>query len=335
MTSVGDYAFSGCGFDDTLTIPKTNVSIGVSAFGGLPVKRIECLRWNELEINQFDYKNDSRWYDEEKEELLPAEGTVTISNQKIVGLPAKIKINGFELSEIKIGETTYPDSNIDEFDGLPCEWSSSDEKVAEVDEDGVVTGNSIGTAEITASVLGEITGEGTIEVVEESEESEEEQEEPAGKVEQKVTALKLSGISHKIAAGKKIKLTADISPSGASNKGIIWKSSNMKVAKVSKSGVVTMKKKSGGKNVTITATTADGSGVKASYKIRSMKGVVKKIAVTGKKSVKAGKSLKLKAKVTATKKANKKLKWKSSNVKYATVSSSGKVKTLKAGKGKK
>ena len=66
-----------------------------------------------------------------------------------------------------------------------------------------------------------------------------------------------------------------------------------------------------------------------------MKGVVKKVAVSGAKTVKAGKSLKLKAKVTATKGANKKLKWTSSNTKYATVTSSGKVKTFKAGKGKK
>lgn len=65
-----------------------------------------------------------------------------------------------------------------------------------------------------------------------------------------------------------------------------------------------------------------------------MKGIVKKIAISGKKSVKAGKSLKLKAKVSSTKKANKKLKWTCSNTKYATVSSSGKVKALKAGKGK-
>ena len=67
----------------------------------------------------------------------------------------------------------------------------------------------------------------------------------------------------------------------------------------------------------------------------SMKGVVKKVTVSGKKSMKAGKTLKLKAKVKATKKANKKLKWVSNNKKYATVSSSGKVKALKAGKGKK
>jgi len=66
-----------------------------------------------------------------------------------------------------------------------------------------------------------------------------------------------------------------------------------------------------------------------------MKGIVKKVTISGKKSVKAGKTLKLKGKVKATNKANKKLQWKSSNTKYATVNASGKVKALKAGKGKK
>ena len=65
-----------------------------------------------------------------------------------------------------------------------------------------------------------------------------------------------------------------------------------------------------------------------------MKGVVKKIKITGSKTVKAGKTLKLKTKIMASKGANKTLKWTSSNKKYATVSSSGKVKTLKAGKKK-
>ncbi len=151
----------------------------------------------------------------------------------------------------------------------------------------------------------------------------------------KVSKIKLSGISKKIAAGKKIKLTANITPSNAANKSVTWKSSNKKIATVNSKGVVTMNKKSGGKSVTITATAKDGSKVKAAYKITSMKGVVKKVAISGKKTVKAGKTLKLKAKVTASKKANKTLKWTSSNKKYATVSSSGKVKALKAGKGKK
>jgi VCBS repeat-containing protein len=44
--------------------------------------------------------------------------------------------------------------------------------------------------------------------------------------------------------------------------------------------------------------------------------------------------LKLKGRVTASKGANTKLKWSSSNTKYATVTSSGKVTAKKGGKGK-
>ena len=151
----------------------------------------------------------------------------------------------------------------------------------------------------------------------------------------KISSIKITGPSSKIAAGKKITLSVGIYPSNASNKELVWKTSNKKVATVSQKGVVTMKAKSGGKKVTVTAAATDGSNVKKSFTITSMKGVVKKIAISGKKTVKAGRTLKLTAKVTATKGANKKLKWTSGNKKYATVSSSGKVSAKKAGKGKK
>ena len=152
----------------------------------------------------------------------------------------------------------------------------------------------------------------------------------------KVSRIRISGPSQKIAEGKKVKLTAQVSPSNAADKGVIWKTSNKKVATVNSKGVVTMQKKSGGKSVTITATARDGSNVKATYKITSMKGKVTKVTIPGKKTrtVKAGKKLKLTAKVKAQKNANKKLKWTSSNTKYAKVSSSGKVTTKKAGRGK-
>lgn len=151
----------------------------------------------------------------------------------------------------------------------------------------------------------------------------------------KISAIRISGISNKIAAGKRVKVTAEILPANAASKAIIWHSSNPKVATVSADGVVSVKKKTGGQKVLITAAAADGSGVQAFYQIKSMKGVVKKVSVSGAKTVKAGKKLKLKAQVTATKKANKKILWISSNPKLAEVSSSGVVKTFKAAKGKK
>lgn len=154
-------------------------------------------------------------------------------------------------------------------------------------------------------------------------------------VKEKVSKITISGISGKIAAGKKIKLTAKVMPSNASNRAVAWESSDSKIAAVNASGVVSVKKKAGGKSVTITAAARDGSGVKAVYRIKSMKGVVKKITLSGKKTVKVNKTLKLKARVTATKKANKKLLWTSSNPNYASVDSSGKVKAKIAGKNKR
>lgn len=150
---------------------------------------------------------------------------------------------------------------------------------------------------------------------------------------QKVAKITVIAPSNKLSAGKKVKLTANIS-NNASNKNIKWTTSNKKYATVDKNGVVKFNKKAAGKTVTITAYATDGSGKKATFKIKIMKGTVKKIKITGKKTVKAGKTLSLKAKVTASKGANKKLKWTSSNTKYATVSGSGKVKALKAGKKK-
>ena len=150
----------------------------------------------------------------------------------------------------------------------------------------------------------------------------------------KVSQIKLSALSTKIAAGKKIKLTATINPKNATKKTLKWTTNNKKLATVDKNGVVTIKKKAGGKTVKITAEATDGSGKKATFTIKVMKGVVKKVKISGKKTVKVGKTLKLKAKVTASKGANKKLKWTSSNPKYATVFASGKVKASKAGKKK-
>lgn len=155
---------------------------------------------------------------------------------------------------------------------------------------------------------------------------------PSKKV--KVTSIRLSGLSKQIAAGKKLTLKAAVLPKTSSNKKLLWKSSNTKVATVTQGGVVTLKKKTGGKKVTITATATDGSKKYASWKITSMKGIVKKIKITGSKPVKAGKKLKLKAKVSATKKANKKLLWISSNTKYATVNAKGIVTTKKSARGK-
>ena len=202
-------------------------------------------------------------------------------------------------------------------------WTSSNNAVASVDANGKVTANAAGTAVITATTANGKSAQCTVTVTN-----------PPAPQPVKVNKISIKGISTKIAAGKKVKLTANVTPSNAANKSVTWTTSNKKVATVNANGVVSVNKKAGGKTVTITATAKDGSGKKATCKIKVMKGAVKKVKISGKKSVKAGKTLSLKAKVTASKGANKKVIWTSSNTKYATVSASGKVKALKAGKKK-
>ena len=150
----------------------------------------------------------------------------------------------------------------------------------------------------------------------------------------KVKKIVLSGISKQVAGGKKITLKASVLPKNALNKKLKWKSSNTKVATVTQSGIVTLKKKTGGKKVIITVTAQDGSKKSASWKITSMRGVVRSVKISGKKQVKAGKTVSLKGKVSASRKANKKLLWTSSNTKIATVSQKGVVKANKSAKGK-
>lgn len=211
-------------------------------------------------------------------------------------------------------------------------WISSNTTVAEVSATGRVIAKAPGMATITVVTTNGKAAYCSIRVTDKSTPTKPTPTKPRTV---KVSKISLSGVSKKIAAGKKIKLKAKVSPSNASNKGVTWKSSNKKVATVNSKGVVTIKKKTGGKSVTITATAKDGSKRKATYKIKVMKGVVKKVSISGKKTVKAGKTLKLKVKISASKGANRKIKWTCSNTKYATVSSSGKVKAKKAGKRKK
>lgn len=151
-----------------------------------------------------------------------------------------------------------------------------------------------------------------------------------------VNRITLTGISKKIAAGKSIWLTAGILPQNADNAALRWSCSNPRYASVTDEGKVSIKKKAAGKRITITAEAIDGSGITASYTIRVVKDAVKKVRLLAPtKAIKAGKSLKIKASVTATgKKSNRKLLWSSSNPSCAVVSGNGKVKTMAAGKGK-
>lgn len=302
ITQIDEYAFYNCKSLNTITIPSSVKSIGVLSFCGctslLEVSVPDSVK--EIGINAFGY-----W----DEEITWA----VVDRHKM----EDFTLSGFagSAAEQYAKENDIPFTIITE---LPEE---GDKPSTEPEETPGTGDNPIQSALPTEDFPSANKGASSV---------------GTPSVVIKTARMSLSGFSNKIAAGKKVQLTVSFTPSNVSNKNVIWTSSNPKIATVNQNGVVAFKKKSAGKSVIITATATDGSGAKAVFKLKSMKGVVKKVSISGakKRMVKAGKALKLKAKVAATKGANKKLQWTSSNTEYAIVSASGKVKTKKAGKGK-
>lgn len=128
-------------------------------------------------------------------------------------------------------------------------WSSSRSSVASVSSKGVVKAKKKGTAYITAKARDGSGKKAKYKVI----------------VGTKVSKISISGPAYAGKGGSKTKLTAKVSPSSASYKSVTWKSSNTSIAKVSSSGDITGAKEG---TATITAAAKDGSGKKASFKVK-------------------------------------------------------------------
>ena len=135
-------------------------------------------------------------------------------------------------------------------------FKTSNKKIVTVNTKGKITAKKKGTARIYVISKADKKKKCTITVT----------------VGTPVTKVKLNKTKANLNVGKSLTLKTTLSPKKPSNKGIIWKSSNTKVATVTSKGVVKAKKAG---TVTITATAKDGSGKKAACRI-----TVKKAAVT-------------------------------------------------------
>ena len=294
-----------------ITERKADLTVKANAMGGTTTT--DYLD-KEVTFSFHSVKNDS-WY-ERVFTISKANGTLTITPVQVPATAITLNATSQKLTEgktVTLAATVTPADTTD-----AVVWTSSNTKVATVSADGVVTAVKEGTAVITATA-GNVKATCKITV---------------SKAVVKVTKVSVTASARNIAAGKKVQLKAAVAPSKATNKAVTWKSSNTKVATVSSKGVVTFSKKAGGKKVTITATAKDGSKKYGKITLTCMKGSVKKITLSGVKTLKAGKTAKVKAKVTTMNgKANKTLTWTSSNTKIATVDKNGKVKAVKGKKG--
>ena len=135
-----------------------------------------------------------------------------------------------------------------------------------------------------------------------------------------------------VAKGKSIKLTVTVKAKKKAFKKVTYKSSNAKVATVSKKGIVKGKKVG---TTTIKVVSVKNKKKTASIKVKVVKNAVKKVTLNKKNlDLAVGASEKLSAKVNAPKKSYKAVKWTSSNEKVVKVSNKGVVSAVGEGTAK-
>jgi len=223
-------------------------------------------------------------------------GTITLNQTKInLGINNKVTIKASVSDNISSSKIT---------------WSSSNNNVATVDQNGKVTGVNYGTAYITASI-GSNKAMCTVNVIENY---------------ISVTSISLNKKSITLTTGNQEKITATINPTNATNQTITWSSSNPSVASIDASGNITAKSIG---TTYITATSGDGKGT-------CVVTVVDKISLLG---ISTQKSITIKEKATENlsitynpaNATNKKVTWKSSNQNILLVDQNGKITGVSAG----
>ena len=180
--------------------------------------------------------------------------TVTAGNVKDackITVPQLIDWIEFDEDEIelKAGQTYQLKPYISPSDATnkKLKYTSSDTKVAEVSASGLVTAKSEGEAKIRAAATDGSDEYAVCYVT------------VTGKA--KVTGITLDRTSAEVKRGEKLTLNVTVSPSYASNKKVVWKSANTKIATVDANGSVTAKAPGRTK---ITVTSAENSSYQES-----------------------------------------------------------------------
>jgi M6 family metalloprotease-like protein len=219
----------------------------------------------------------------------------------------------YEGDTFKLTATVLPVNTTDSKD---ISWSSNNEAVATVSEDGTVTAKSVGTALITATSTNGKTASCTV------------------TVEKKlipITEVSLSESAVGIIEGNTHKLTATVLPENTTDsKSVSWSSNNEAVATVSEDGTITAK--SAGTAI-ITATSSNGKTADCTVTVSKKEIPITEVHLDkSSATLTEGDSTTLVATVLPENTTDgKSIKWSSSNVAVATVDLMGKVTAKSAG----
>lgn len=192
-------------------------------------------------------------------------------------------------------------------------WTTSNKKIATVNQSGKVTAKKVGSCKITATAT---DGSG-------------ESASCSIRVIRRVKSLKINHSYLKLMEGKSAKIKSAISPSNATIKSIKWKSSDSDVAMVSSGGKVTALSAGVAK---ITASTTDGSKLVATCTVQVIKAVpVTSITVSAKDMTMIRGTSQSASVTISPSNTTDKITYSSDNRAVATVSSKGKITARRPG----
>ena len=229
--------------------------------------------------------------------------------------PVTIRLNKTLISSLPVGSTQTLTATIaPEGAKVTVEWSSEDDAVAVVNENGEVTGVAPGTTVISARVEESVaTCKVTV-------------------TEVKPTAINLSAASLKLAVEEQQVLEVVLTPSNAVADDLTWSSSDVKVADVDQNGTVTAVAEG---KATITVK-CNGGNLAATCQVEvvSKEEEVKVTAIAlepASLSLEEGQKGTLNVVVTPANAVVEDLQWETSDAEVASISA-GEVAALKAGK---
>jgi uncharacterized protein YjdB len=188
-------------------------------------------------------------------------------------------------------------------------WVSSNPSVATVDSSGLVSAKGVGTTIIMVKSLdGGLSAYCTI------------------TVKQVATGIKFDVATLDLKTGDSYTMKTTLSPTGSTDVGIVWQTSDSKVAMVDSNGKITAKNSG---TCVIMARTE--SGAVAYCKVTVTQAVNGLILNFSEKTIYKGQKFDLVVSVSPTTASKLNVTWKSSNTKIATVSENGEVKGIVGG----
>ena len=260
IEKISEKTFYGCISLKSIEFPKKVMSIEDSAFANCTDLKQVFITRKIISIaeNAFSYPKKMTMYG-------PSDCYAqTYAEEKNI----KYVIRDIHATSVQLNITNKTSDYFDEFQLTASitpqnftdavVWTSSNEDVATVSDNGYVKVHGVGKAAIVVTV-GNVKATCMV-IVPGNDNSDNNGNQTTEKI-KKVSGITLNKTSVMLNRGKKIALKATISPSDASNKKVVWKSGNTKVATVNNSGNVTAKAPGRTK---ITVTSAENSSYQVS-----------------------------------------------------------------------